>query len=109
MQKKKMNLSEMSILMSAFKFYDLNDRGIVSKTQWTQTMMKIGMSGFSEKDLAFIFDLYDPRLSGIIDYRAFAQNLLSNNLNTGISYGNSYENNYNNGYGMNSSTNMESR
>ena len=71
--KTRQTTSEMIMLINAFKFYDVNGTGQVNKSQWCQTFAKIGVSGFSVKDLNFLFDMYDFKHNGLINYKEFAQ------------------------------------
>lgn len=71
----KQSTSEMVLLNNNFKFYDISNKGKVNKDQWIKTFMKIGLSGFSDKDLLLLFDLYDPDKKGEIDYKHFTMSL----------------------------------
>lgn len=71
----KQSTAEMVLLINNFKFYDIPNTGKVNKDQWIKTFMKIGLSGFSDKDLLMLFDLYDPDKKGEIDYKHFTMSL----------------------------------
>jgi Ca2+-binding EF-hand superfamily protein len=74
-QRVKSNNTEMNILSNAFKFYDLANSGICNRSQWIKTIGKIGLSGFSERDLSLLFDIYDSQAKGSLDYRVFISDL----------------------------------
>ena len=42
------------ICEDAFRFYDVNNTGNVGRNEWVRTFGKIGLNGFSEKDLLFL-------------------------------------------------------
>ena len=67
----KTSTSEMSMLNNAFRFYDVNNTGNVGRNEWVRTFGKIGLNGFSEKDLLFLFDIYDINQVGLINYKNF--------------------------------------
>ena len=67
----KCSTSEMSMINNAFKFYDINNTGTVGKAEWVKVFGRIGLNGFSEKDLLFLFDIYDINQSGKINYKNF--------------------------------------
>lgn len=67
----KSSTHEMFLLMSSFRFYDINNMGTINKDQWCKAFMKIGLNGFSEKDLSFLFDVYDLNGTGRINYKNF--------------------------------------
>lgn len=67
----KCSTSEMSMINNAFKFYDINNTGTVGKADWVKVFGRIGLNGFSEKDLLFLFDIYDINQSGKINYKNF--------------------------------------
>ncbi|MCQ2820355.1 MAG: EF-hand domain-containing protein [archaeon] len=66
---------EMIILINAFRFYDTNNLGTVTKEQWSRSFGKIGLNGFTEKDLSMLFDIYDTNKAGRINYKAFTNYL----------------------------------
>ncbi len=76
-QRTKFNLTEVNVLTNAFKFYDLANCGICNKSQWIKTIGKIGLSGFSERELSQIFDVYDLQGKGFMEYRSFITELFS--------------------------------
>lgn len=77
--KAKQSTSEFIMLSNAFRFYDTFNTGTVNKIQWLKAFNKIGLSGFSEKDLSLMFDSYDIHMQGVIDYKQFANNLYNDN------------------------------
>ena len=73
--KAKQSTSEMVMLLNNFKFYDVSNSGTVNKDKWIKTFTKIGLSGFSDKDLEMLFEIYDPSKKGEIDYKHFTMSL----------------------------------
>ena len=73
--KAKQSTSEMVMLLNNFKFYDVSNSGTVNKDKWITTFTKIGLSGFSDKDLEMLFEIYDPNKKGEIDYKHFTMSL----------------------------------
>ena len=55
--------------------------------------MKIGITGFNEKDLSELFKIYDKDNSGYLDYKEFVGILYSNNSIMNERRGNKNENN----------------
>jgi hypothetical protein len=67
----------MNVLREAFKFYDLANSGICNRSQWIKAIGKIGLSGFSERDLSILFDIYDTQAKGSFQYREFISDLFT--------------------------------
>ena len=65
--------SEMNLLLSAFKYYDVDENGTIRKENWSKAFNRIGLSGFSESDFNELFDMFDPYKTGIINYRSFTE------------------------------------
>ena len=65
--------SEMNLLLSAFKYYDVDENGTIRKENWPKAFNRIGLSGFSESDFKELFDMFDPYKTGIINYRSFTE------------------------------------
>ena len=65
--------SEMNLLLSAFKYYDVDENGTIRKENWAKAFNRIGLSGFSESDFNQLFDMFDPYNTGIINYRSFTE------------------------------------
>jgi len=67
--------SEMLFLLNSFKFYDTQNNGLVDKENWIKVFQKIGLTNFTDNDLKFLFDIYDVRQLGKIDYKNFCNYL----------------------------------
>lgn len=67
----KSSTSEINLINNAFKFYDINNTGTVGKNEWVKVFGRIGLNGFTEKDLLFLFDIYDINQTGMINYKNF--------------------------------------
>ena len=65
--------SEINLLTNAFKFYDIDDSGIIKKEDFAKVMGKIGVSGLSNNDLYKLFDIYDVNKVGSINYVNFIE------------------------------------
>lgn len=52
--------------------------GECSKDEFYKTVAKIGISGFTEKNLAEVFDSYDLNSNGSLDYKEFVGGLYGN-------------------------------
>ena len=72
------NQSEEMILLRAFKYFDLSNTNLCDKQNFIKTVMKIGITGFTENNLSSIFDLYDIEKAGKINYKDFIGNLYNN-------------------------------
>ena len=67
--------SEMLFLLNSFKFYDTQNNGLVDKENWIKVFQKIGLTNFTDNDLKFLFDIYDVKQLGKIDYKNFCNYL----------------------------------
>jgi Ca2+-binding EF-hand superfamily protein len=70
--------SEEMVLLRAFKYFDLSNTNLCDKENFIKTVMKIGITGFTEKNLSSIFELYDTENEGKINYKDFIGNLYNN-------------------------------
>ena len=70
--------SEEMILLRAFRYFDLSNANLCDKENFVKTVMKIGITGFTEKDLSSVFDEYDTEKEGKINYKDFIGNLYHN-------------------------------
>ena len=71
--------SEETVLLKAFKYFDLDNSGKCSKDEFLKAISKIGITGFSDNNLGELFTIYDVDNSGEIDYKEFVGMLYSNN------------------------------
>ena len=72
------NQSEEMVLLRAFKYFDLSNTNFSDKNTFVKAVMKIGITGFTEEDIASFFDFYDTNNTGIINYKDFIGLLYSN-------------------------------
>lgn len=79
--KAKRNTSEVILLINAFRFYDIFNTNTVNTDQWIKTFSKIGLIGFTDKDMTMLFNYYDYNQKGIINYKNFAKSLYYDNEN----------------------------
>ena len=84
--------SEEMVLLQAFKYFDLDNTGKCSENEFLKAIMKIGITGFNEKDLSELFKIYDKDNSGYLDYKEFVGILYSNNSIMNERRGNKDEN-----------------
>ena len=69
------NTSEETVLVRAFKYFDLQDTGFCSKEIFTKTMLKIGITSLSDIEIAELFEQFHPNQDGLLDYKEFVCNL----------------------------------
>ena len=72
------NQSEEMVLLRAFKYFDLSNTNLCDKDNFIKTVMKIGITGFTENNLSSVFELYDVEKTGKINYKDFIGNLYNN-------------------------------
>jgi len=65
------NQSEEMVLLRAFKYFDLSNTNLCDKENFVKTVMKIGITGFTEKNISSIFEIYDTEKTGKINYKDF--------------------------------------
>ena len=71
------NVPEETVLLKAFKYFDLDNSGQCSKKEFLHTILKIGVTSFSEQEILSIFDYFDVDNSGQLDYKEFTSVILS--------------------------------
>ena len=71
--------SDETLLLRAFKYFDLDNNGTCTEKEFLKTIMKIGITGFTEDDIKELFKIYDIDNSGHLDYKEFIGILYSNN------------------------------
>ena len=71
--------SDETLLLRAFKYFDLDNNGTCTEKEFLKTIMKIGITGFTEEDIKELFKIYDIDNSGHLDYKEFIGILYSNN------------------------------
>ena len=72
------NQSEEMVLLRAFKYFDLSNTSFCDKKSFINAVMKIGITGFSDKNLSSLFDFYDTEKVGKINYKDFIGILYDN-------------------------------
>ncbi|OMJ76707.1 hypothetical protein SteCoe_23868 [Stentor coeruleus] len=70
-QKSTAHISEETVLMRSFKYFDLDNSGAVSYEEWVKAIEKIGVILPDPGRLQELFNLYDKDNSGHLDYREF--------------------------------------
>ena len=82
-QKSNSHQGDEAVLIKAFKFFDLDNSGQVSKTEWLRAIERIGVSGFDQGVLETLFSGYDTDRSGELDYKEFSVALFGGNTPAG--------------------------
>ena len=72
------NITEETVLIKAFKYFDLDNTGKCDELGFLKAINKIGITSFEEEELVEIFHLYDEDNTGEIDYREFVSELFAN-------------------------------
>ena len=72
------NQSEEIVLLKAFKYFDLSNTNLSDKQTFVKAVMKIGITGFTEKNISSLFDQYDTEKVGKINYKDFIGILFNN-------------------------------
>lgn len=87
-EKTKGSQSEETVLLKAFKYFDLNDNGQVEPDEFAKAIEKIGIQIPTQQDLNTLFSLYDADGSGGISYKEFSMALFNKPVgNQGLSSG----------------------
>ena len=77
-QKRYGNTSEETVLVRAFKYFDLDNTGLSDTDTFLKTVKKIGITSFDDDEIIEIFSSFDTNKQGVIDYREFVSELFSN-------------------------------
>ena len=72
--------TEETILLKAFKYFDLDNSGKCSENEFIKTINKIGITGFTDDDIIELFKKYDKDNSGYLNYKEFISILYPNDL-----------------------------
>ena len=72
------NTSEETVLVRAFKYFDLDNTGLSDMDMFLKTVKKIGITSLNDEELSEIFCLFDRKNAGEIDYREFVSELFDN-------------------------------
>ena len=72
------SVTEETVLIRAFKYFDLDNTGKSDENCFLKTINKIGVTSFEDDEIIQIFHLYDVENAGEIDYKEFASELFSN-------------------------------
>ena len=77
-QKTHGSTTEETILIKAFKYFDLDNIGICDANSFVKAIKKIGVTSFEDDEIMQIFNYYDAENKGEIDYKEFVSELYSN-------------------------------
>ena len=72
------NTSEETVLIRAFKYFDLDNTGYSDIDTFLKTVKKIGITSLNDEEIYEIFSLFDTEKKGEIDYREFVSELFGN-------------------------------
>ena len=72
------NITDETVLVKAFKYFDLDNTGKSDENCFLKTINKIGVTSFDDDEIIEIFHIYDKENTGEIDYKEFASELFSN-------------------------------
>ena len=72
------NITEETVLVKAFKYFDLDNTGKSDVECFLKTINKIGVTSFDDDEIKEMFYLYDTENTGEIDYKELASDLFSN-------------------------------
>ena len=72
------NTSEETVLIRAFKYFDLDNTGFSDIDTFLKTVKKIGITSLKDEEIYEIFSLFDTEQKGEIDYREFVSELFGN-------------------------------
>ena len=70
-EKARTSVGEHRTLLNCFKYYDLNREGFVDESNWINSILRTGITGFSQKDLELLYRTYVSNPSDSIDYLKF--------------------------------------
>ena len=69
------NTSEETVLIRAFKYFDLDKTGFSDIDTFLITVRKVGITSLNDDEIAEIFSSFDEEKKGEIDYREFVSEL----------------------------------
>ena len=72
------NTSEETVLVRAFKYFDLDNTGLCDMDSFIKTVKKIGVTSFEDSEIIEVFSLYDKEKKNAIDYREFVSEIFNN-------------------------------
>ena len=84
-QKSTSHTSEETVLMKAFKYFDLDNSGSVAFEEWVKAIEKIGVTVPDSQKLQEIFAAYDTDGSGYLDYKEFVAGVFGEESGAGKS------------------------
>lgn len=76
-QKSTAHSSEETVLLKAFKYFDLNNSGTVEPREWIQAIERLGVTSIGQDVIASLFSVYDVDRSGSLDYKEFSGSIFT--------------------------------
>jgi Ca2+-binding EF-hand superfamily protein len=65
-------MTEETVLLKAFKYFDLDASGECSPDEFKKALEKIGIGFSNDKEMLEIFNFYDSNRNGELDYKEFS-------------------------------------
>ena len=72
------NTSEETVLVRAFKYFDLDNTGFCDIDSFINTVKKIGVTSFEDAEIIEVFSLFDKEKKNVIDYKEFVSEIFNN-------------------------------
>ena len=85
-EKAKSSTDELKTLLNCFKFYDINKEGVADESMWINSILRTGISGFSQNDLEMIFRTYVANPTDNINYQEFCHYIFGKEDISKLSY-----------------------
>ena len=82
-QKSSSHTTDETVLLKAFKYFDLDNSGTVSTSEWIKALEKIGINSCSTSQLLDLFNIYDADGSGSLEYHEFGAGIFGGNSAAG--------------------------
>jgi calmodulin len=86
-QKSTAHCTEETVLMRAFKYFDLDNSGTVSPDEWSKAIERLGVNTIDPSVIASLFNNFDVDGSGYLDYKEFCAILFEGASPAGRSMG----------------------
>ena len=85
-EKAKSSTNELKTLLNCFRYYDINKEGLVDESLWIKSILRTGITGFSQSDLEVIFRTYVKNPTDSINYQEFCNYIFGKEDISKISY-----------------------
>ena len=85
-EKAKISTNELKTLLNCFKYYDINKEGFADESMWINSILRTGISGFSQTDLELLYRNYLANPNDSINYNEFCNYIFGKENISKISY-----------------------